>query len=94
MVKAFKSSKQNTTMSIIHCLIIKGNKIHYAPLHYRSALKLVRSLAWDRKKAKRTTYLDAGYMVIDYNQKLIIDCQIAFSPHEEVREDWELLTLW
>ena len=62
-------------MSEIHLIIIKDRKICFIKEHYRKIKQLLENP--ESIKLKDSEYLDAGYILLDLNNKEIIDCQDA-----------------
>lgn len=65
-------------MSYIHLLIKKQNKIRYAFLHYRKAKQVLDSLT-----IPINCPADAGYLIVDFDKKTIINNQNAFAVNKE-----------
>lgn len=63
-------------MSEIHLIIIKGRKICFIREHYRKIRQLLEKP--EKIKLKNPEYLDAGYILLDLNNKEVISCQDAF----------------
>ena len=59
-------------MSITHALIIKNNKISFHSAHYNKIIQIINT-------PKPNKFLDAGYIIIDFDNKTIINAQNAFS---------------
>ena len=83
-------------MSNIHVIVIKNNKIDKYFINYKDAINLLNN-----KKIKNILpnqdYLDAGYLIIDHNQKIIIDNQFAFSKqsiNNKKLESWSWNKIW
>ena len=65
-------------MSYVHLLIAKDDRFYLVNVHYRIAMKLLEG---DLEKALpllTPRFLDAGYLVIDLNKKVIVNGQHAF----------------
>ncbi len=66
-------------MSNVNLLIINNENVYFLSIHYKTLIWLLEN---DFNKIlevlKRKTYLDAGFIVLDNNQKLIINSQNAF----------------
>jgi len=58
-------------MSIISTLIIKNNKILYHRAHYRKIIQIINNPLPNK-------FLDAGYIILDFDNKTIINSQNAF----------------
>ena len=83
-------------MSNIHLLVIKDRKIEKHFINYKDAINLLNN-----KKVKSflpdQDYLDAGYLIIDHNQKIIIDNQFAFSQNSiknKELDSWSWNKIW
>lgn len=66
-------------MSEINIIIVKGADFYYAQMHYREIIKAISNPEEFKKLLKNRQYLDAGYLIIDFNNKTIINCQNAAS---------------
>lgn len=58
-------------MSFVHILIIKNGRVGYHVLHWRSAKEQLLKLPCSRS-------LDAGFLVVDADNKNIINSQSSF----------------
>lgn len=66
-------------MSYIHLIIINDNKIYTFASHYRTAIKLLdNGLINILKKFREQKFLDAGYILIDFDSNHVINAQSAF----------------
>lgn len=65
-------------MSFVHLIIIHKNTVYQLNVHYRTAKRLLEQgpekFCFMPGKCK-----DAGYLVVDYDKKQIINCQEAFA---------------
>ncbi len=61
-------------MSIVNAVIIKDRKIRFVRKHYREIMKIL-----NEKKPRAKQFLDAGYIIVDLDRKIILNCQDAFS---------------
>ena len=59
-------------MSLVNALIIKNNKINFYRAHYNKIIQIINS-------PKPNKFIDAGYIIIDFDNKTIINSQNAFS---------------
>jgi len=59
-------------MSLVNAMIIKNRKIMFKRDHYNKIIKAISS-------PKPGQFLDAGYIIIDFDTKTIINAQNAFS---------------
>jgi len=64
-------------MSLVNLFVIKGNRIYFIRKHYRKVQELLKNQK-DLSK-EDYYYLDAGYLVLDLNNKSIINSQGAFA---------------
>lgn len=64
-------------MSIVNLFVIKGNRIYFIRKHYRKVQEMLKNQK-DLSK-EDYYYLDAGYLVLDLNNKSIINSQMAFT---------------
>lgn len=63
-------------MSEVHLIIIKNRKIYFITEHYRKIQQILESKDVIKQKGK---YLDAGYILVDFDNKELINCQDAFA---------------
>ena len=63
-------------MSEVHLIVIKNRKIYFITEHYRKIQQIMENKEKIRQKGK---YLDAGYIVLDFDSKDIVNCQEAFA---------------
>lgn len=66
-------------MSEINLVIIKGSDFCCRKLHFREIINVINNPEEFRKLLKNRQYLDAGYLILDFNSKTIINCQNAVS---------------
>tara|TARA_Y100000310_G_C20697289_1_gene826614 strand:- start:30 stop:311 length:282 start_codon:yes stop_codon:yes gene_type:complete len=70
-------------MSKLNLIVIEKDKIHNTQLHYRYVISLINNLFKGINALKRIKpedhYLDAGYVIIDFNLRMIFFSQYAFS---------------
>ena len=64
-------------MSEINVIIVKDSDFYYAKMHYREIIKSISNPEEFKKLLKNIQYLDAGYLILDFNNKTIINCQNA-----------------
>lgn len=63
-------------MSNVTILVIKDGHAYFFSCHYRTAQRLLEN---DKILSRNTKeFLDAGYIVVDVDEKFIINCQDAF----------------
>ncbi len=65
-------------MSYVHLFIIKDDCVYLASMHYRSAMKLLQKGPEKVLPLLKSRFLDAGYIVLDMNRKVIVNGQSAF----------------
>ena len=77
-------------MSTVHAVIIKDKKIQYATKHYRKIMEMLNTSKLTPRKM-----LDAGYILIDLDKKILLNCQNAFSLHDLDEKEWlGILSKW
>ena len=79
------------SMSYVHVLIIKDDKISLASMHYRYAMNLIAN-PQNILPCLKHRFLDAGYLVLDLNRKTIVNGQGAFPLNKSVGKR-ELFTI-
>ena len=65
-------------MSLVHLVIVHNKTVYQLNVHYRTALRLLKqgpAVLADMPGLDR----DAGYLIIDYDKKTLINCQDAFA---------------
>jgi len=67
-------------MSIVNLFVIKENKIYFIRKHYRKVQEMLKNQKHLSKEDYY--YLDAGYLVLDLDNKSIINSQHAFAVKE------------
>lgn len=65
-------------MSFVHLTIIKNNTVYQLYVHYRTALRLLEQDTKDILPLLKGKYCDAGYLIVDYDKKQIVNGQDAF----------------
>ena len=65
-------------MSYVHVLIVKDDCIYLVNVHYRTAMKWLEKGVEKVLPLLKHHFLDAGYLVIDLNRKVVINSQNAF----------------
>ncbi len=75
--------KRGVTMSKINLIVIDKDQIHMTQLHYRYIINLINNLFKGINSLKKikpeNNYLDAGYVIIDFNLRMLFFAQYAFS---------------
>ncbi len=66
-------------MSEITVIFIEGNEISFLKAHYRKVMDIVNNNFKPLRKLEKKEKLDAGYLLIDLDKKLMLDCQSGFS---------------
>ena len=66
-------------MSKVCCIIVQGNNIYFVSKHYREIVEAIKNPEKFKELLKNKQYLDAGYLVLDFNNQTIINCQNATS---------------
>ena len=64
-------------MSYVHLLIAKDDNIYLVNVHYRTAMKLLEHPERVLPLLK-PRFLDAGYLVVDFDKKIVVNGQDAF----------------
>ncbi len=62
-------------MSLVNAIIIKNRKIMFKREHYNKIIKAINN-------PKPRQFLDAGYIIVDFDSKTIINAQNAFSTKD------------
>lgn len=65
-------------MSQVQLFIIKDDCVFASSVHYRSASKLLESGFEGILPLLKSRFLDAGYLVVDLNKRVVINGQSAF----------------
>ena len=65
-------------MSFVHLTVINKNTVHQLYVHYRTAKRILEQ-GPERFSFLPGKHKDAGYLVVDYDKKQIINCQDAFA---------------
>lgn len=66
-------------MSYIYLIIVSENKVCHFSVHYRTAMKLLdNGILNTIKLLKDKKFVDAGYLLIDFDRNQIINAQNAF----------------
>ncbi|MFQ5620894.1 MAG: hypothetical protein ACE5FT_03550 [Candidatus Nanoarchaeia archaeon] len=71
-------------MSYVNVMIVKSERVYFASLHYRQVKRLLEdNLAMKAYLAGHDgKYLDAGYMLVDFDRGEVISRQVAIGPVE------------
>lgn len=72
-------------MSFVHLTIIHQNTIYQLNVHYRTALRLLEQGPEECCRFLPGKYRDAGYLIVDYDKKLLVNGQEAFKIPESLR---------
>ena len=64
-------------MSEINFIVVKGEHLYFTRAHYRKIIEAIKNPAKFKKLLKNKYYLDAGYLILDFNNQTIINCQTA-----------------
>ena len=65
-------------MSFVNIFIIKDDNVYFISTHYKNAIKVLNRPE-NILPCLRSKFLDAGYIVVDLNKKLIVNSQSAFA---------------
>lgn len=68
-------------MSEVHFIVVKGKNIYCMRMHYRKIKEMLECP--EKINLKKAHYLDAGYILLDLNKKIIINEQSAFAIPEK-----------
>ena len=66
-------------MSFVTLLLIKEGYVYVINCHYRTAQKIINNPHACLALFKRKYVLDAGYLIVDFDQKQVFSRQNAFS---------------
>ncbi|MDP7458120.1 MAG: hypothetical protein QGH47_05325 [Candidatus Woesearchaeota archaeon] len=70
-------------MSKLNLIVIEKDKLHHTQLHYRYVINLINNLFRGINSLKKIKpedhYLDAGYVIIDFNLRMLFFSEDAFS---------------
>ncbi len=67
-------------MSEVQLILIKSNKIVCIKDHYRAVKEILSNLEAVNNLSSQE--LDAGYILVDFDRRLVLNCQEAFSANE------------
>jgi len=78
-------------MSFVTLILIKDQQVRMLSAHYRIIKNMIAFCDFDFAQVKTSTYhvIDAGYILIDYDAKTIINAQNAFSFN---KQDFQTIT--
>ena len=65
-------------MSYVHLVVAKDDKIYFVNVHYRTAIRLLEKGLNEALPFLQHRFLDAGYIVVDLNKKVVFNGQAAF----------------
>jgi hypothetical protein len=60
-------------MSFVNVVVVKNRKIKIFREHFRKAINALE------QNIQPTLFVDGGYLIIDFDSKIILDCQDCFS---------------
>ncbi len=69
-------------MSFVNVFMVKDDSVYFVRVHYRELKKLMQQPSQYLQKL-RPKYLDAGYVILDLNRKVIFDGQFGCHLKEE-----------
>lgn len=79
LLKYINKKNNNIIMSNVNLLIVKEEDVYFSSIHYRTLMHLFeKDFNSFFELLKRKTYLDAGFVIIDFNNKIIINSQNSF----------------
>ena len=73
-------------MSNINVLLVKDEGVRFANVHYRTIMKLLESNSCPQ--LINSFFLDAGYIIVDWNKKTIISNQSGFPIGKIAGKNW------
>lgn len=71
-------------MSYVNLFIVKDDNVYYISAHYQTAMKILEKGIEPCLRFLRAKFLDAGYLVIDCNKRLVINSQNAFPVNKVI----------
>lgn len=74
-------------MSFVHVFIIKDDKLYKAFVHYKTAQNLLVKGVDCVLPLLRSSFLDAGYLIVDCNKNIVVNGQTASSLKEIRKKD-------
>lgn len=66
-------------MSNVHLFVVKDDCVYLLNVHYRTAKRLLESGVEKVLPKLRPRFLDAGYIVVDLNKKILVNGQNGFA---------------
>lgn len=68
-------------MSFVTLILIKDNQLQIISAHYRAIKKVIEycDFAIEAVKTTNKTKIDAGYILVDCDKKIVINMQNAFN---------------
>ncbi len=77
-------------MSQINVFIVKDDNVHFVSLPYKQALNFIEQGVNGLLSFLNASFLDAGYLTIDINRKVILNGQHAFPLSRQLREKFDV----
>lgn len=65
-------------MSFVHVLLVHNHRVWSLHVHYRTAQRLLEQGPDGFVKSLPGRCRDAGYLVLDFDNRLVVNCQDAF----------------
>jgi len=86
-------------MSLIYTVFVKQGRVYFCTLHIHRILDLLNSsfseLPELLEKIKNKAVLDAGYFIIDFNDKIIFSNQTGFASdhikNKKILQEWNYI---
>ncbi len=66
-------------MSYVNVIIVRDDCVYFAGMHYRSVKSALETGVEGILPLLNSRFLDAGYVVLDLNRRVVINGQSAFS---------------
>ena len=77
-------------MSYVNILIAKDDNLYLVSLPFRKAQNFLEN-GESMLPLLNPLFLDAGYIVLDFNRKALLNCQSAFPIGKPLREEFDVL---
>ena len=66
-------------MSNVHMFVVKDDCVYLLNVHYRTAKRILEEGVEKVLPKLKPRFLDAGYMVVDLNRKVLVNGQNGFA---------------
>lgn len=77
-------------MSNVNVMLIIENKVYNFNVHYRTFIKLLEK-NFEQVKSLPSKYLDSGFVVVDMNKRLIVECQSCVDINKLAGKRFEVI---